>query len=365
MIKIRWPIIVAAFVFGLIPSLDSGPMAFELFPRPEAQYTVQRGDTLYGIAGLYYSNPSLWPFLWNPNPSVKIPAGTRYPENYLLQPGLTLDVYRQKPSDVYTVINQEYNPPVGVPDELRFLINRDQLKGIPYDKKYFRYRIGPRPAQVWGYIVSSPDDNKAHFLERDLVYIRFRPSKKQCILVGDRLGIYRERGPVQHPLNWDRSIGYAGDVVGEVEVISTGHNLATAIILDSFEEIVRGDKVCLFVPRAKEIVPTKTHQMLTGTIIRSASRGEDTFYANASHLENDVVFVDRGECDGLKEGMLLNIYRPAHPVQDPYFFRRVATPDRYLGEGMILKTFEKNATVLITRSREEITTGDIIKSVSD
>jgi len=363
MLKKRWPIFFAALAFGLLPYLDTGPAAFELFPRPETQYTVQRGDTLYGIAGLYYSNPALWPFLWNQNPSVKIPPGTKYPENFPLPPGLTLDVYRQKPEDVYTIVNMDLNPPIGLPDDVRFLIYKDQLKGIPYDKKYFRYRLGPRPAQIWGYIVSSPDEGRNNYIERDLVYIRFRPSKKQCILVGDRFGIYRERGQVTHPLTWDRPIGYFGEVVGEVEVISTGHNLVTAIILDSYEEIVRGDRVSLFVPRNKEIVPTKTHTMLTGTIVRTASR--DTFYSNASHLENDVCFIDRGECDGMKEGMLINIYRPSHPVQDPYFFRRIATPDRYLGEGIVLKAFEKNSTILITRAREEITTGDIIKSVSD
>ena len=63
-------------------------------------------------------------------------------------------------------------------------------------RKFFRYRLSNRPIQLWGYIVSSPEVNKVHFLERDLVYIRFRPSKKQAILVGDRFGIYRDKGPV-------------------------------------------------------------------------------------------------------------------------------------------------------------------------
>jgi hypothetical protein len=67
----------------------------------------------------------------------------------------------------------------------------------------------------------------------------------------------------------------------------------------------------------------------------------------------------------MKEGVLLNIYRPTQPTPDPYTWRRVSIPDRYLGEGMVLKAFSKNSTVLITRSREEILPGDIIKSVSD
>ena len=57
-------------------------------------------------------------------------------------------------------------------------------------------------------------------------------------------GIYRDRGPVTHPINPNKPIGWVSEVVGEVEITSTGHELATAIILDSYQEIDRGDKIC-------------------------------------------------------------------------------------------------------------------------
>jgi hypothetical protein len=358
-------VMLAAFAAVLIsPCLQLPVGAFELFPRPAGQYTVQRGDTLYGVAGYYYTNPALWPFLWNQNPAVRIQGGAVPPDKQELKPGMKLDLYYQRyPAQTVT---QYYNPPTGIPYEAEFLITKVPYKGIPYDRKYFRFKLTPRPTQLWGYIVSSPEVSKVHFLERDLVYINFRPSKKQAVLVGDRFGIYRDRGPLTHPLNPNRPIGHIAEVVGEVEVTSTGNDLATAIILDSYVEIMRGDKICLFTPRDREIVPSKTHRMLTGTIVRSASRDAEAFYKDVSNLENDVVFIDRGECDGMTEGLLVNIYRPSHPIQDPFFRNRtLTTPDTFIGEGMILKAFDKNATMLITRSREEIVAGDIIKSVSD
>jgi len=355
---------IGAFLFCIHP----GAPAFELFPRPQQpqgmhQYTVQRGDTLEGIAGQYYQNRELWNFLWNQNPSIRIAPGSPSPETEPLVPGTVVDIYHRRYP--FTVMNEGYRAPTGLPDEVRFMVTKFPFKGVPYDRKYFKYRLGMRPTQVWGYIVAAPDAVKVHYLERDLVYIRFRPSKRQCILVGDRFGIYRERGPLRHPLNPERSIGHFAEVVGEVEVTSTGHELATAIILDSYVEIARGDKICLFVPRQKEIVPTKTHRMLTGTIVRAASRNADVFYSDPGSLENDIVFIDRGEADGMTEGMLLNIYRPSRPVQDPFFLRRVSTPDRHVGEAMVLKPFHKNSTVIITKSREEVFPGDVIKSVSD
>ena len=151
--------------------------------------------------------------------------------------------------------------------------------------------------------------------------------------------------------------------MGEVEIISTGHELITAIILESYVEIVRGDKISLFAPRSREIVPTKTHRMLVGTILQSATR--ETFYQDSHNLENDIVFIDRGECHGMKEGFLVNIYRPTFRAKDPLFDQYIPVPDQYVGEGLVLKAFDKNSTVLITRTREEVIPGDIVKTVSD
>ena len=361
-------VLLAATIGAFLFCASQDALAFELFPRPQqpyplTQYTVQRGDSLARIAGNYYGNPELWNFLWNQNPSIRMGPGSTRPGSEPLVPGTIVDVYHRR--FPFTVMNQIYTPPTGLPEEVRFMVSTVPFKGIPYDRKYFKYRLGMRPAQIWGYIASAPDPIAINYLERDLVYIRFRPSKRQVILVGDRFGIFRERGPIFHPLNPERTIGQFAEAVGEVEVTSTGHELVTAIILDSYIEIMKGDKISLFVPRAKEIVPTKTHRMLTGTIIRAASRSADVPYTDPGSLENDVVFIDRGEADGLTEGMLLNIYRPSRPVQDPFFLRRIDTPDRHVGEAMVLKPFHKNSTVIITKSREEVFPGDIIKSVSD
>lgn len=350
-----------ALVSVLSPAVQYTASGFELFPRPKGQYTVQRGDTLYGIAGYYYANPALWPFLWNQNPALKLKDTGSGPANEPLKPGSTVNLYDRKVET--TVLTEPYSIPTGVPDDVRFLVTKVPFKGIPYDRKYFRYKLSNRPTRLWGYIVSCPDANKSYFVDRDLVYIRFRPSKKQAILVGDRFGIYRDKGPLFHPLNSTRPIGHYSEVVGEVEIISTGAELATGIILESYVEIIKGDKICLFTPRDREIVPTKTHRLLTGTVVGSATRSGH--FGASLNYESDIVFVNRGECDGIKEGTLVNIYHTAHPVTDPYFHRQVSVPDTYVGEGLILKAFEKNATVLITRSLQEIVPGDVIKSVSD
>ncbi len=362
--RMNWKIqrlIGAAAMAALFLCLHEPLSAFELFPRPDDQYTVKRGDNLVGLARDAYGSSALWPFLWNQNPHIKFPRGTADPQDKELKEGSKIDLYHKRWT--LPILNQNYLPPTGIPDEARFLIQKIPLQGIPYDKKYFRFKLTPRPTQMWGYVASAPDSTRYHYLERDIVYLNMRPSKRQCVLVGDRFGIYKEDGPLRHPLNMEREVGYMAEIVGEVEVISTGHNLITAIILESYEELVRGNKITLFVPRQREIVPSKTHRMLTGTIVLAA--GKKGAYTDGATLENDVVFIDRGDCDGMKEGMLLNIYRAGNVEQDPYTYRNIPLPDRYIGEGMVLKAFEKNSSVLITKSREEVNPGDVVKSVSD
>jgi hypothetical protein len=332
--------------------------AFEVFPRPVNEYISRVGDTLAKIAGKYYGDAGLGKALGSQNPSALGPTGHTGKE---LVPGAKIYLYDSKSEAV--VADERYSPPTGMPDDVRYLINKVPLQGIPYDKHYFRYRLSSVPTQPWGYVVSGVDRNKERFLERDLLYIRFRPSKRQKILVGDRFGVYRDKGPLYHPVDFTKEIGYLTDVIGEVEIVSTGQDLITGIVLESYAEIERGDKICFYVPRTRQIVPSKTHRLFTGTILVTANK-EGYSLLNSS-AENDVVFVDRGQCDGVSDGTLVNIYRPAEPVLDPYFPRWTLTPDAYVGEGIVLKTFDKNATILITRCREEIVPGDIVKSVSD
>ncbi len=352
---------IICFVFAMLAAQRGTAYPFEVFPRPVNEYISAVGDTLAKIAGKYYGDSRLGGVLGSQNPAVVAPEGPKRTATKELIPGTKLYLYDSKSNAV--VADERYSPPTGMPDEVRYLVTKVPFQGIPYDKKYFRYRLSSFPTQPWGYIVSGVDRNKERFLERDLIYIRFRPSKRDKILVGERFGIYRDKGPLYHPNDFTKEIGYLTDVVGEVEIISTGHDLITGIVLESFSEIERGDKITFYVPRTKEIVPSKTHRLFTGTILVTANK-EGYSLLNSS-AENDVVFVDRGECDGVTDGTLVNIYRPAEPVTDPYFSRWTLPPHAYIGEGIVLKTFDRNASILITRCREEIVPGDIVKSVSD
>ena len=47
--------------------------AVELNDNVPETYTVKKGDTLWGISGMYLSQPWLWPELWDVNPQIDNP----------------------------------------------------------------------------------------------------------------------------------------------------------------------------------------------------------------------------------------------------------------------------------------------------
>ena len=100
-------LIVLALVSFLLYAFLNSATAFELFPRPLDQYTVKRGDTLYGISGFYYANPSLWPFLWNQNPQITVNASSGAPEKQPLVPGTKVNLFHKRFAP--TVVNQSYD----------------------------------------------------------------------------------------------------------------------------------------------------------------------------------------------------------------------------------------------------------------
>ena len=65
-----------ALVVLLVPLLCSFQVwadNIKLNPTHPEQYTVVKGDTLWGIAGKFLHQPWQWPQIWNGNPQIKNP----------------------------------------------------------------------------------------------------------------------------------------------------------------------------------------------------------------------------------------------------------------------------------------------------
>ena len=230
-------------------------------------HTVRRGETLWEISSHYYNNPYQWPRLWSYNVQIQNP--------HWIYPG---DRVRLREGSVAaSALQVGFRGRRSVPPGTVFL--RDQ--GWVDDRK----------DDIWGEVVGSPSD-RLMLGENDDVYIQLHDDHE--VTVGDQLTIFQPIRTVES----DNAKGTLVNIRGtaKIERYNPRTRMARARIVESIDVIDRGAKVGA-VGRKFDVVPAvKSDRDLEATILASVHPYH--FYGN-----NQVVFIDRGEQDGVKVGM--------------------------------------------------------------
>jgi LysM domain len=230
-------------------------------------HTVRRGETLWEISTHYYQNPYQWPRLWSYNPQIQNP--------HWIYPG---DHVRLRDGSGAGSANQ---------------ISLLGRRGVPAGTVFLRDMgwVDDRKDDTWGDIVGSPSD---HLMlgEGDDIYVQIGDEHE--VTLGDQLTIFR-------PIRTVESENVTGEMVSirgtaKIERYNPKTKMARAKIIESLDVIERGAKVGP-VGRKFDVVPgVKSDVDLEANIL--ASVYPDTFYG-----QNQVLFIDRGEKDGVRVGM--------------------------------------------------------------
>jgi hypothetical protein len=238
---------------------------------PES-HSVRRGDTLWDISGRYYSNPYAWPQVWAMNPQVQNP--------HWIYPGDRLRMRDASQAPTRSEIGISSGSKTGgrsrVPPKTIFL--RD-LGWVDNTKK-----------DTWGELVGSPDDQML-LSEGDDIYLRLNDDHE--IAVGSQLTLFREIKKVR-----------SGDVNGQlVSVRGTARvdrynpktRMVRARIVEALDVIERGEKVGPVLRRFDVVPPANSDNDLEAKIIAS-------IYPYQLFGQQQVVFIDKGEKEGVKPG---------------------------------------------------------------
>jgi len=230
-------------------------------------HTVRRGETLWEISSHYYQNPYQWPRLWSYNAQIQNP--------HWIYPG---DRVRLRDATAASSVN------------------RIQLLGrraVPAGTVFLRDMgwVDDRKDDTWGEIVGSPSD---HMMlgDTDDVYLQLGDDHE--VTVGDQLTIFR-------PIRTVASENAGGELVSirgtaKIERYNPKTHMARARIIEALDVIERGNKIGP-VGRKFDVVPAvKSDRDLEATILASV-------YPVHFYGQNQVVFLDRGEKDGVKVGM--------------------------------------------------------------
>lgn len=358
-------------VEGSATALDEGRGSV---PPPDT-YTVRAGDTLWDLSGRFLNNPWYWPKIWSYNPEI--------PNAHWIYPGNLLRFYpasEEGPARVESVppavAEAEAEPDdFEAPRELEDFSRADMAQPPSREEEEAvavsgPYKIGqvtqrasmarrdtfvtPRELAESGTITAAFEE-KLLLATLDKAYANFADGA--AVKPGETYVIYKTERPIVHPVT-NELIGYQSVVLGAARVVAVDARAASLVIVQAFDPIERGAMLGPWSEKFfRRVEPTPNGQALEGIIVA----GQQSVVSQ--YGEHQVVFVDRGEKDGVKEGNVFTVVRsgdpygkpPDQPAWDP------AMPKEDVGQLLVVDVKERASTALVTRSLKELLIGDRVE----
>ncbi|KPK02590.1 MAG: hypothetical protein AMK71_01755 [Nitrospira bacterium SG8_35_4] len=286
--------ILIFFVLFCIPFT----IAFDVRGAEPEEYIIEKDDTLWDISDTRLEDPFLWPKLWNVNPGIDNPD-LIYPGTRIIIP--TREELMQVPSVPPTPKRKPftYKPRVKTTEE--------KYVFIPREKRVSKYIID-RSLYIWsgwiskknpsiGKVIYAPN-NRELAGKGDIVYLELESGTANP---KDRFYAVREIKLVRHPVSHDK-IGYQYRIMGIMEVTGHENNMIKAVVTDSFEDIQRGDGLIAYTEMEPPLLPEEERTpAISGIIIESHMN-------NVISGEGDVVFLDKGQNDGIQVGDVFSVF---------------------------------------------------------
>lgn len=346
---------------------------------PES-YVVQKGDTLWDIAGRFLTEPWRWPEIWKVNPQIQDPN--------LIYPGDVVTLSSEGGSPVLTVERAGdaggsatvaaagSGRTVKLSPAIRSYDRGDAIPTIPIDSiKQFLTRplvVGADEMEGWPYIVSSFDQHLVAGAG-NRVYVRGLSSG------GDnrRYSVFR-KGPAYRSKSdsSERILGYEALYVGEAIIEEFG-DPATATIVQSSREVLNGDRLA---PLSKDesssdFRPKPPASAVQGSII--------SVIDGMSEIgQYQVVVLDVGASQGIEVGNYLGVYQTGKMVTDkvgvgdesthPFIEylgsreaagKEIQLPEEYAAVIMVIRIFEQVSYALVMEARGPLSLNDSVRNM--
>lgn len=275
------------------------------------KHTVKKHDTLWDIADNYYNDPFLWPVIYRANQDSIADPHWIYPGEVFVIPEVPAEQEAALPEeegivtrDTFKTISETTVPPPSLKKEEYTPSDEQKIFSVIGQKNY---AFTGKSAFLAGYI--SPEDRIRIGKINDTY-----PSsgvEEHSVIMGEKLQIDKgtadgiNEGDIYTIFEWGRSVGGFGRIVrikGIIKVIEEGENLSVARILESYEEIRKGDYFMEYdPPPSLEGDPQPTTLPLEGRII--AFKNDDPIKKPFS-----VVYISPGEGE-VRIGDIFLIYK--------------------------------------------------------
>jgi len=324
------------------------------YPR---QYTVKKGDTLWGISSMFLQDPWYWPEIWQKNQQVQNP--------HLIYPGdvLTLVYVNGQPQ---MLVNESKHKQVQQAAEegglavkklspsIRTSPLEASIPSIPGDA-IRQFLTKPRVVtkeqlEDAPYIVGS-EDNHLVLGSGDRVYIRGEIDKERV-----RYSVFRPGKALRDP-ETNEILGYEAVYTGEVHIVAYD-DPASGDLTFSEREVLLGDRL---LPEDRSKIKNLYFPHVPDREVNAQIMELNEALAGVAQLQ--VVTINKGERDGLEVGHLLATYTNGDTVRDYHNFRDsepVKLPNERSGLVMVFKTFDQVSYAITLESRRVIRNYDYL-----
>lgn len=371
--------IIAPLLFSacVLPFLLSASAAcaedLQLQDNPPDRYTVQKGDTLWGISGKFLKQPWRWPEIWRMNrDQIKNP--------HLIYPGDVVALDKVNGEWRLSLVRggQGAQPDSGPRGDVRLSpsirvesLDAEAIPSIPPGDlaPFLSLPLVTEADGIPGAArIIAARDNRVVRGVGDFVYAINVDEKS-----GTQWYIYRP-GKTLHSFDSNETLGYEMRFLGTARVDRFGE-VSRMEIITSREEVLLNDML-LPAPREELVnyVPHSPDKVVDGRIIALGS--------NSSEVgRGSIVTIDKGTRDGIEVGHVLAIYHPTPVIADPRPYegpdiiarfmeqtRVIPPPTRYLdvppersGLLFVFRTFDKVSYALVLNASEPVVVGDLLR----
>jgi hypothetical protein len=349
----------------------------ELAPNAPEEYTVKRGDTLWGISSMFLKSPWRWPELWGMNMEQIHNPHRIYPGQHLvlekvdgmallrLRPdgsgaggGIPTDTVRVSPRIRYSALADSALP------TLQPHVIEPFLAGAMIVDELTLERV-PR--------IVGTQDSRVLLTRGDRAYVRGpagSPFTEKDPNRTEEFRVFRNATPLRDPVT-KVILGYEAAFLGKASLMrsetmrnvqTAGGNLqntvvpATVDIVSAKEEMRVGDRLVPEPPRELvSYVPRAPERPVEGSIV--------SVYGDAVSIvgQNQVVAISRGTQDGIETGHVLAIFKAGAVIDDrsqPGERATLKLPDERAGLLMVFRAFDRLSYALVLEITDTIQVGD-------
>ncbi|MDH3466886.1 MAG: LysM peptidoglycan-binding domain-containing protein [Gammaproteobacteria bacterium] len=317
----------------------------ELNPASPDRYTVQKGDTLWDIAGQFLTHPWRWPAIWKQNDQIENPH-LIYPGDVLVMTYVDgdpqLKLLRRETLGTVKLSPAVYSDPID-----------DAIPTIP-PSAIQAFLTAPLVVDEGelddaGHVVVGVEDNVALGKYQQLYARGLTDSDHEYYK------LFRPGRPFVHP-DTQENLGLEAIALGDARIARFGE-ISKLDIVESREEIGPGDRV---LEAERDIglphyFPHAPENDVRGYILRS-HRGVAEVGAHS------VVAISLGEREGIEDGHVLRIMRTGKLRKDPVDGKMYQLPNEESGLLMVFRTFEKVSYGLILNSSRQVHILDVVQT---